>query len=372
MNKFRFYFILSIVATVFFSCSTSTTTDSTVYTANDISTQYETDNALIVTYLKTHYIKFTDINVSFTDPDFADKEFTYATIGSTTSQVSLWSYLNSATYPKLMSRTLYVSNVKHTMYYLILREGLNDRPSNVDGVYAGYIGELLDGQVFDSSSNSEQLYNLDGISYNGGSGVIRGWSEFFPFLKSGKYVKNGDGTISYSDYGVGAMFLPSKLAYYDYSFTSSNSITVSEYSPLVFTVKLFGVRRYDHDYDGIPSYLEDLDGDHFMYSGTLSLATDATNPDDTDGDGVPNYLDVDDDGDGVNTYTEIKKPNGINLTLDGPGLYYPYDPIISSPVKSTDEKRGVPQFSSTGAANVDYTSPARLRIHLDKNHTTAF
>ena len=52
----------------------------------------------------------------------------------------------------------------------------------------------------------------------------------------------------------------------------------------------------DHDGDGIPSYLEDLDGDKILFE----------QDDDFDGDGVPNYLDVDDDGDGVLTADEIE------------------------------------------------------------------
>jgi hypothetical protein len=32
------------------------------------------------------------------------------------------------------------------------------------------------------------------------------------------------------------------------------------YSPLVFSFKLFELQRLDQDGDGIPSYLEDLDG----------------------------------------------------------------------------------------------------------------
>jgi hypothetical protein len=50
---------------------------------------------------------------------------------------------------------------------------------------------------------------------------------------------------------------------------------------LVFSFKLFELlQRLDQDGDGIPSYLEDLNG----YSRVL--ATGVLNPDDTDGDGT--------------------------------------------------------------------------------------
>ena len=369
MNKFRFYFILSIVASVFFSCTPTTTADVVSVPLRDFSTQSVTDNALIETYLKTHFIEFNDKSVKLTDPDFADKSFTYSKITDEATQVSLMSYLGKETFPKLKVRTFYVSNIEHKMYYLILREGLNDRPSNVDGVFAGYSGELLNGKVFETSLNTEQLYNLDGSSTAGGLSVIRGWSEFFPFLKSGDFNLNSNGTFSFSDFGVGSMFLPSVLGYYANSQVSSNGITIDEYSPLVFTVKLYGVRRYDHDDDGIPSYLEDADADGFMYNSPLFFATSTVNPDDTDGDGFANYLDVDDDGDGVNTKVEIKRPNILVNGFTISNGYYPYNgATVDDPsTPNIDERQGIPSYN-TATKSLDYTSTGRLRVHLDKNY----
>ena len=67
----------------------------------------------------------------------------------------------------------------------------------------------------------------------------------------------------------------------------------------------------DTDGDGIPNYLDpDDDGD-----GVLTIAEDLDgdgNPanDDTDGDGTPNYLDNDDDGDGILTEDEDTNNDG--------------------------------------------------------------
>lgn len=66
----------------------------------------------------------------------------------------------------------------------------------------------------------------------------------------------------------------------------------------------------DTDEDGIPDYLDiDDDGDNVLTSEEIRIAI-GDNPTvdgflDTDGDGVPNYLDPDDDGDGVPTRLEI-------------------------------------------------------------------
>lgn len=54
----------------------------------------------------------------------------------------------------------------------------------------------------------------------------------------------------------------------------------------------------EDDNDGIPAHLEDING-----NGDLT-------DDDTDGDGIPNYLDEDDDGDNILTKNEKPDPNG--------------------------------------------------------------
>ena len=93
--------------------------------------------------------------------------------------------------------------------------------------------------------------------------------------------------------------------------------------------------------DGIPSYLEDLDGDGYVYdfrNTTRYPTTPTTNPDDTDKDGIPDFLDVDDDGDKYTTKLEI--------TNAATGLVYPFAVI--------------PDCSG------DFTDPARIKKHLDK------
>ncbi len=100
------------------------------------------------------------------------------------------------------------------------------------------------------------------------------------------------------------MFIPSGLAYYN-----TGSGPIPAYAPLIFSFKLYEMQRLDQDLDGIPSYLED-DGDGYIYDyrNTINYASVATNLDDTDGDGVPDFLDIDDDGDGFTTKLEIKNP----------------------------------------------------------------
>ncbi|WP_339751448.1 DUF6252 family protein [uncultured Winogradskyella sp.] len=67
----------------------------------------------------------------------------------------------------------------------------------------------------------------------------------------------------------------------------------------------------DTDSDGIPDVFEDFDGDGLIY--------DDTSGDDSDGDGIANYLDADDDGDGIPTADEAIDANGNPVDTDGDG-----------------------------------------------------
>ncbi|MDF0715478.1 gliding motility-associated C-terminal domain-containing protein [Muricauda sp. 334s03] len=90
----------------------------------------------------------------------------------------------------------------------------------------------------------------------------------------------------------------------------------------------------DSDGDGIPDSI-DIDSDN---DGILDVAEDAnidgdnnpaTNPTDTDGDGIPNYLDLDSDGDGLldnyeaQNYASFQLPSGEDT--DGNGLDDAYE-----------------------------------------------
>ncbi len=159
-------------------------------------------------------------------------------------------------------------------------------------------------RVFDSRVNPSwfDLSNPDPSR-----SLILGFKEALVDYKGASgFVENNDGTVNYNDdFANFVVFIPSGLAYFS---ASPNDIPV--YSPLIFSMQLYGVNESDHDRDGIPSYLEDLDNDRNVLDAD----------DNTDGDGDPNYIDADDDNDGTLTRDEITlvagaKDDGV-VTLD--------------------------------------------------------
>ncbi|MBT8269475.1 MAG: hypothetical protein KJN59_09660 [Bacteroidia bacterium] len=173
-------------------------------------------------------------------------------------------------------------DVDYEYYILRLNQGGGDEnPNFPDRVRLNYQGTLLDGTLFDSSVNSVVL-DL--------SALVPGWSRVIPqFNVAADFLLNQDGTVSFSDAGFGVMFLPSGLGYY-----SGGAANITPYTNLLFKFEIFQTEVNDHDNDGIPSYREDVDDN-------IDLGND-----DTDENGLANFVDVDDDGDGVLTIDELE------------------------------------------------------------------
>lgn len=258
----------------------------------DYAEQYATDLADIEEYLQTHYIESVTNNPG--QPDDQNIKLTLIPSGGT--QTSIW---DQTTYP-LSFINVERHNITYKVYYLKMREGsgaTSKSPCNYDNVLTAYNGFTLDDNVFETNYYPQQYFNL--------ASVIIGWSELFPKFKTGSYQANSDGTISYTDFGSGVFFIPSGLAYFN---TVRSGIPA--YSPLIFSVKLYEIQRIDHDLDGIFSFQEDINGDGYLRDN------DTTHEDDTDQDGLPDFLDVDDDGDTYLTKFELKKPDGTYHTFE--------------------------------------------------------
>ena len=325
-NFFKIIFLCTLGLTVV-SCSKS---DTTTEPLRDFAEQYTKDLISIETYMHTHYMEVTN-NPGATE----DQDVTFTLIPAGGTQTSIW---DQTTYP-ILTRYVKVKqnnvDVTYKIYFIQLRQGsgaYSKSPSNVDRVLTSYRGEYIYSSTvtsgtppvstttiisneFEESINPQNYFNL--------TSVIRGWSEIFPQFKTGTYSgnpdgvypPNTDGTTSYYDFGAGVMFIPSGLAYFN---TSAGGIP--GYSPLIFNFKLYEIQRIDQDADGIYSYQEDLATSTTNSAGIVTvtsgvpdgylfnMATGIVNPDDTDGDEIPDYLDVDDDNDFFTTASEIKNP----------------------------------------------------------------
>jgi hypothetical protein len=178
-------------------------------------------------------------------------------------------------------KTTVYQETNYEYYVLKLNQGGGETPTFADDVRLNYAGNLQDASVFDSTVNPTDFDLLN---------LIQGWRLVLPqFSAASSFDENEDGTTTYINHGLGVMFLPSGLAYY-----ASPPIGVSAYSNLIFKFELFQTETNDHDEDGIPSYLEDVDEDDNVFN------------DDTDEDNIPNFLDTDDDGDGILTKDEVE------------------------------------------------------------------
>ena len=183
--------------------------------------------------------------------------------------------------PFLEAKTITREGVDYTIYILTVRPGVGEEPEFTDSTFVSYSGELLDQTPFDSSVNPV-WFDL--------SKTIPGFTEALVEFRAGSgYEVLPDNTVKWNnDYGIGAVFLPSGLGYFN-----NPQGNIPPYSPLVFTFSLYRVNQTDHDQDGIASYLEDVNGDRVIGN------------DDTDEDLFPNYIDQDDDGDYIPTEEEI-------------------------------------------------------------------
>lgn len=277
MNRFLKVFSLIAFIAVFASCKKDD--DVTVAPPRDFAVQDAADTDSIMKFLKTHYIDLNETTLEATFPEIVDG----------VTEPSIW---DNTTYP-LKNTTVQRNEIDYKIYYLNFRQGVGDAPSGVDDITVNYRGTLLDGTQFDYRPV------VGGQNFSLNTVVAKGWQDILPFFQSGTYIEDTDGNpASFTDFGAGAMFLPSGLSY----FNASPSTIVPAYSCMVFTFQLFDVTYTDIDADRI------LNKDEFEVNDKTG-ARIAVVFSDTDGDGIPNYADVDDDGDGFLTKDEIRKLN---------------------------------------------------------------
>ncbi|APY09856.1 hypothetical protein BWZ22_00730 [Seonamhaeicola sp. S2-3] len=264
----------------FLSCKKDDDGDDTVTVEiRDRAEQQIVDNDSIIEYLETHYYNKSDFEGN-TNPKIADLKI-MSTEGLTISSDADSLLINAVG----AAKTTVYADTDYEFYVLKLNQGGGeDSPTFADNVLVNYEGFTLDNEVFDSAVTPVEFDLID---------LVPGWRKVLPdFNVAESYVENNDGTVDFVNSGVGVMFLPSGLGYF-----SSATSSISSYSPIAFKFELIHTTENDHDGDGVPSYLEDLNGDGDLFD-------ENTDEDFVNGFPLYNYIDSDDDGDGIPTIYE--------------------------------------------------------------------
>jgi hypothetical protein len=307
MNS-KYITIIIVVLIAAFGACTPDETDIVIIPARDRGEQQILDNDSLVEYLQTHYYNksfFSDTSANYSKDDVVIIDSPTDDEGNTYEL--LWD--NVSTNQSSFLGQDYDYYVLDLNPVLFPGDG-GPNPNFTDSVGINYIGFLQDGDSFDSTVNPEVLSLVN---------VIPGWRDVLQDFKTAEIgpVENPDGTSSYSNYGFGVMFLPSGLAYFN-----SPPFGIPQYSNLIFKFELYSASSSDPDNDFVPTHLEDVNG--------IENITD----DDTDGDGLVNYLDPDDDGDGVGTrFEDIDNdgdPTNDDTDMDGIPNYLDEDSTESN------------------------------------------
>jgi len=259
---------------IFLQCKKDDDTSESEYVIREYSDQVILDQSILEEYLQTHTYNYEDFNNN------SNIDVKINKLNDNSSRQSL---LDMASLKSINVKDSNGNDVPHNLYYIIAREGSNTSPSIVDSVYVAYEGKLTSGESFDMRKFPVWIDLANSL---------KGFREGVSELKTGVYSENSNGTIEYNSFGVGIFIFPSGLGYFE-----NISSGIPEYSPLIFSVKLMTYNDTDHDNDGILSIFEDIDGDGSPFE------------DDSDGDRIWNMYDSDDDGDGILTINELDKNN---------------------------------------------------------------
>ena len=313
--KLKLYFLLIAVLLIGYSCGDDDDDGLVEVPEADRTEQQVIDNDSLVNFLQTHYIDesllMNNSEVSFNDIEITElpDDGELPNPDDNTLLIDLVEVLTTTYF-----------DAEYEYYILKINQGgAENSPNFSDKVRVSYEGTLMDDTVFDSSVTPVD-FDL--------TSTIAGWGRVLPeFNNAEGFTINSDGTVTYNNPGIGVMFLPSGLGYF-----SAAAGTVPVYSNLIFKFKVFQSEVNDHDFDNVPSHLEDINGDY-----------DLTN-DNSDDDTFADFVDSDDDNDGTLTIDEDLEPDS-DLTVDRDGDGDPTNDIgDGDPTNDDTDGDGIPNY----------------------------
>jgi FKBP-type peptidyl-prolyl cis-trans isomerase len=282
MNKIKKIIAVVVFSAIIYSCGDN---NSVAVDNFDHEAQALIDNDTLVSFFKNHYF---DTSIDSIKPLIA-------------GETSLFDDENLKTMDNITE-----NEVDYTLYYYLNAIGnpepVKGFPTVMDSILVNYYGQ----RIVDTGSISASFDSNSAVWFRLND-VIRGWAHGFTNFKGGKNITSTGEPITYEGAGKGILFIPSGLAYRN---IGNGNIFPNE--NLLFYIDLFDiVENTDHDNDGVSSIMEDPDGD-----------LDPRN-DDTDGDFIPNYADIDDDGDGILSKDEDVNGDGDPGNDDTDGDFIP-------------------------------------------------
>ena len=313
--KFKLYILLIAILLLGFSCGDDDDDGIVEVPEADRTEQQVIDNDSLVSFLQSHYV---DESLLTNNPTILFNEIEINQLPEDGELPN--PDQNSLLIDMVETLTTTYFDVEYEYYILKINQGGSENSPNFsDKVRVSYEGTLMDDTVFDSSSTPVD-FDL--------TSTIAGWGRVLPEYNNAEdFIVNSDGTVTYNNPGIGIMFLPSGLGYY-----SAAAGTVPVYSNLIFKFKVFQSEVNDHDFDNVPSHLEDLNGDY-----------DLTN-DDSDEDTFADFIDSDDDNDGTLTIDEDLEPDS-DLTVDRDGDGDPTNDIgDGDPTNDDTDGDGIPNY----------------------------
>ncbi|NNC69389.1 MAG: hypothetical protein HKN90_01045 [Flavobacteriaceae bacterium] len=310
MKLSNYIFFCLVLVLVFNSCKKDDEGGPIGVDVRDRGEQYIADLDTIEEFLSTHFYNYEEFEA---DPNTTDFEIVFDTIaGDNSDKTPLIDQVDF----KIVTDG---EDIEYKLYFLKVREGLGEQPKFADSTFLKYDGILINEVSFDNAPNPVWFDLLS---------VVQGFREVsVEFKGATSFTENSDGTFTYNEFGIGAMFIPSGLAYFN-----EPPFGIPLYSPLIFKFSMLDVNECDHDGDHVPSYLEDVNGDRAILN------------DDTDEDFIPDFTDIDDDGDGTLTKDEDLEPDP-DLNVDSNGDGDPTNDIgDGDPTNDDTDGDGIPNY----------------------------
>lgn len=276
MKRFK-YVLFALALTVFYTqCGDDDDEQGGVQIRDEGEVKLENDLELN-TFFEEHYISFEENPVN---PNY--DRIVFKRLDDLDAPADATAIVDSEF---LKSKFLIRNEIEYEIFYLEFRKGADTerQPTFADSVLVTYEGFTLENNIFDGSTTPTWL-DLSSSIVGFREGLVE-------YSGSTGFIENPDGSFLFEDdFGIGAVFVPSGLGYFAAPPPGSG---ILRYAPIYFTFQVYRSRLTDHDQDGIPSHLEDVNQNRRL------------DDDDTNNNRILNYLDQDDDGDGVLTRDEI-------------------------------------------------------------------